>query len=70
MRGQGSRKPWSLMLYGNVWQRVEGVVRARGHSTAKVTWVPGHTTSEAVEQGTISAADRVGNDAAHNMACR
>ena len=67
-RKSQSRRPWSLVKNGDLWQSIEEAVLAKGPRSVRVTKVKGHATDEMVNEGRVKPEDKAGNDVADKAA--
>ena len=51
-------KTWGLQSNGDVWQRIEAAMHAKGLHACRITKVNGHATREHIEAGLTTERDR------------
>ena len=61
-------RPFGAWHDGDLWQQYYNMVQAKGVATIKLSKVKGHATRAMVDDGTVAAADKHGNDFADTIA--
>ena len=67
-RGKKPNKPWKTVSDGDLWEHFWLAATAKDAKAIKISWVKGHATSQHVEQGVTTDANRKGNHKADEAA--